>query len=263
MEEIQTQKRCAKCGETKSVSEFHKNKCKVDGLCGYCKTCHNKQVAERVAKNPDKRKEICKKSRDGRKDKIAEYNKEYREKNLDRVKVWQKEWCDAHKEHLKQYRRENYKRNQERISKRHKAYNQMNRVRNNERMRTRRKTDFMYNLRCRLHAVIKSAFVRRNVIKTTKAVELLGCSLDFLATYLLQNMSTNLTLKENGLPEDYQIDHIIPCSWANTAEELVKLQHYTNLRLVPATENMSRGDKECPEALELIKIILGREHSAN
>jgi len=39
-------KRCPKCKETKSFSEFHKNKKRGDGHSGWCKTCRNK--ADRV-----------------------------------------------------------------------------------------------------------------------------------------------------------------------------------------------------------------------
>lgn len=33
-------KKCFKCGEVKPFSEFHKNKCQLDGLSSDCKACH-------------------------------------------------------------------------------------------------------------------------------------------------------------------------------------------------------------------------------
>lgn len=34
-------KRCSKCGETKPLSEFVKNRGKKDGIHSWCKKCHN------------------------------------------------------------------------------------------------------------------------------------------------------------------------------------------------------------------------------
>lgn len=36
-------KNCQKCKEVKDTSEFHKNRAKHDGLCGYCKACREKE----------------------------------------------------------------------------------------------------------------------------------------------------------------------------------------------------------------------------
>ncbi len=43
-------KRCPKCGETKSINEFNKNKTKKDGLQSQCKKCVNKYYKKRSKK---------------------------------------------------------------------------------------------------------------------------------------------------------------------------------------------------------------------
>ena len=39
-------KRCSKCKDDKSTSEFHKDKSRADGLCYLCKICNNKRLAQ-------------------------------------------------------------------------------------------------------------------------------------------------------------------------------------------------------------------------
>lgn len=49
-------KTCAKCGETKQQTEFHKSSKSKDGLCSYCKACAKRAVDLWKAENPEKRK---------------------------------------------------------------------------------------------------------------------------------------------------------------------------------------------------------------
>ena len=55
-------KRCSKCGEEKSHSEFHRNKSQKDGLCGMCKSCNRAHVRSHYQAN---RTEILAKRREG------------------------------------------------------------------------------------------------------------------------------------------------------------------------------------------------------
>lgn len=47
-------KRCTKCGETKPLDAFHRNKRKPDGLEIYCKPCRKEQAARLYADNKDR-----------------------------------------------------------------------------------------------------------------------------------------------------------------------------------------------------------------
>ena len=42
----QSLKICSKCYEKKPTTEFHRSAINKDGLCGYCKICHNKQASK-------------------------------------------------------------------------------------------------------------------------------------------------------------------------------------------------------------------------
>ena len=43
--------------------------------------------------------------------------------------------------------------------------------------------------------------------------------------------------------EPVHIDHIIPLATAKTKEEVIKLNHYTNLQLLKAKDNWQKRDK--------------------
>jgi hypothetical protein len=81
---------CGKCGETKSIALFGKNKRYADGIWPYCKPCDAARVAQYRAANPEKIKETQAKSRAKNPEKIAETKKKYREANPEKVRLARK-----------------------------------------------------------------------------------------------------------------------------------------------------------------------------
>ena len=58
--------------------------------------------------------------------------------------------------------------------------------------------------------------------------------------------------------DDVHLDHICPLAQACTGEEVLKLFHYTNLRWMPAYDNISKGDGRTEEGETLCIQLLGR-----
>jgi len=83
-------KKCSKCGELKSFSEFHKKKCSKDGLQSQCKKCIKEYRKEYRKNNKDRIKEY----RENNKEKIKERQKEYRENNKEKINKQQKEYYE-------------------------------------------------------------------------------------------------------------------------------------------------------------------------
>lgn len=44
-------------------------------------------------------------------------------------------------------------------------------------------------------------------------------------------------------PRTWQIDHIIPIDMAKTEDDIIKLNHYTNLRPLCSKENLDKSNK--------------------
>jgi hypothetical protein len=48
---------------------------------------------------------------------------------------------------------------------------------------------------------------------------------------------------ENWSPTGWHVDHIIPLSSGKTESELLKLNHYTNLKPLWAKDNLAKSNK--------------------
>jgi 5-methylcytosine-specific restriction endonuclease McrA len=80
---ILTQKKCSKCGEVKSLSEFPKYKKSKDGLLARCRLCENKRAREYWNAHPEKEKER---------------SNRWIFANLDKVRAKGRRWYAAHAE---------------------------------------------------------------------------------------------------------------------------------------------------------------------
>lgn len=130
---MMTMKTCTKCNEEKALSEFHKNKCKKDGLQYTCKACvcaykeayhtaNREKIAEKQKRYyTENRAVVLEKQRQYREknhEKIAEYrvvNREvileqrnaYREGNREVILEQRKRWYEANREKIAEYRKAN------------------------------------------------------------------------------------------------------------------------------------------------------------
>jgi hypothetical protein len=68
----QAYKRCARCGESKPLDDFNRDRAKSDGRCGCCRPCHSQRTAEWKRANPDRK---------------AATNRRWRAKNPERMQA--------------------------------------------------------------------------------------------------------------------------------------------------------------------------------
>lgn len=89
-------KHCPGCGNTKSFSEFYRNKGRKDGYSGWCKPCASKAVRRWESTNIDRVRENVRRSRSTEENrrKHADRNAEYAKANPEKVKAHNKvEWA--------------------------------------------------------------------------------------------------------------------------------------------------------------------------
>lgn len=99
----------------------------------------------------------------------------------------------------------------------------------------RRDTDPLYKLKSQLNTMINKSLKRNGYTKNSKSLEILGCSYDEFKLYLENQfepwMNWDNYGKWNGeINYGWDIDHIVPTSSGNTENDIIKLNHYTNLR---------------------------------
>lgn len=190
---------CTLCNVDKPLTEYYAP-AKYKGKVYYrreCKACH--QAKHKEAKV--------------RFDKAYKSTEEYREKR----KIYRKTSLKA----IEGDRRRNRKRSK--TEKRKKWSNQytMNRYYNDELFKLK------FNVRNRIRNCIKKNKWR----KDNKTVDLIGCSFEFLKSYLESQFQVGMSWDNHGEHENnWQIDHIIPLHLAKSEEELKKLCHFTNLQ---------------------------------
>lgn len=149
-------------------------------------------------------------------DKIKKNKKEYYNKNKEAFLKEFKIYRDTHKEEIKQWKKENKdKRNiydKERILK----YP-------------------LVKLKKRVSNFIYTALKNKGYKKKSRSHEILGCSYIEFKTYLESKFKSWMNWQNHGLyngSEDYgwDIDHIKPLSSAKTEEDIIRLNHHTNLQ---------------------------------
>ncbi len=85
-----SRKKCTKCGELKSLEDYHNSVNTKDGRYAMCKPCVN-------AKNNEWRK--------ANKGKVAECKRRYAMRNWEAIRKHQREYMEAHKVEAAEYRR--------------------------------------------------------------------------------------------------------------------------------------------------------------
>ncbi len=94
------------------------------------------------------------------------------------------------------------------------------------------KNDLIFKFKNNIRALIRNSINYKGYSKTTRTYEILGCDYNALLNHLNDN-KYGFKYQDNI----YDIDHITPLSSAKTEEEVVALNHYTNLQLLPSEFN--------------------------
>jgi hypothetical protein len=141
----------------------------------------------------------------------------------ERVKLWQSKNLDK----VKTYKRKHENLNSINIYKKKKE-----RIKNNPIFR------FKSNIRC----LIKNSFSCINHKKSSKTSNILGCSIEDFKVYMESLFQKEMSWENHGT-NGWHIDHIIPISSATTEEDVIRLNHYTNLQPLWAAENIRKGNK--------------------
>jgi hypothetical protein len=112
--------------------------------------------------------------------------------------------------------------------------------------KNRRLNDKLFKLKENIRKDVNQSFSRSGYTKKSRTHEILGCSFEELKLYLESKFQPWMNWDNHGLyngTEGYgwDIDHVIPLSSAKTEEELIKLNHYTNLQ--PLCSHINRNVK--------------------
>lgn len=106
--------------------------------------------------------------------------------------------------------------------------------------RKRRLNDPLFLCVDRVRARINQVFRLNGYTKRSRTYEILGCSYEFLMGYIESKFVPGMSWENRS---EWHIDHIIPLSSAKTEEDVIRLNHYTNLQPLWAADNLRKSDK--------------------
>lgn len=168
------------------------------------------------------------------KESIEEYRKEYYLKNKEYLLNYNSKWAAENEEYRKEYLKKYYEDNKETF----KETYEKNKISNNQRNKERRQTEPLYKLKGNISSLIRQSLKLKGYMKESRTYEILGCSYDELKLHLENQFTEWMNWENYGNPTDglielnktWDIDHIKPLSSATNEEELLQLNHYTNLQ---------------------------------
>lgn len=208
------EKKCNICNSVKNIEDFYKNQTR-------CKSCTKQYALENKEKIRNYKLSYREEGRRSKSDKkyylknkefINNKNNNYYSKNADKVRKIQREYRESNKESLSIKGSEYSK----------KYYNS-------------RKSDPLFKLKGNCRNMIGNAFRFNGYTKNSKTEEVLGCSFEDFKLYLENKFEDWMNWDNYGrfngeLNYGWDIDHIIPLSSAISEEDMIKLNHYTNLQ---------------------------------
>ena len=142
--------------------------------------------------------------------------KRYREENKEYYTKFNKEWFKNNKEHRREYKRDYYE----------------------EKMK-----EPLFKLKESIRKSIRKVLIN----KKSRTHEILGCSYEDFKKHIESKFDNWMTWENKGLYNGcfnygWDIDHIIPLSSARSEEDLIKLNHYSNLQ--PLCSKVNRDIKK-------------------
>jgi len=173
--------------------------------CSKCKDVKSIDEFHKKKASKDSYKSICKKC-------TSEYKKKYRKENADKIRNYRKKNKDKIREQHREYTRE------------------------------RVKNDPLFKIGRNVSTMIRNGFRRNGFSKLGNSQEIIGCSFNEFKIHIESKFDEWMNWENYGLYNGeinygWDVDHINPMCSANTIEEILKLNHYTNLQPLCSKNN--------------------------
>jgi len=216
-------KSCSKCKLDKELTLFYKCSRNKSGYRSQCITCENEY-------------------KEANKDKQREYSK-----NRVYNPISKRNYYLENKESILLQRKSTYENNKESKLEYQKEYQRKNKDKRNTYLSERRQNDPLFRLITNVRNLIYNSFYYNGYSKNSKTEELLGCSFEELKEYLESKFEPWMNWDNRGLYSGefnygWDIDHVIPLSSVDKEDEIIKLNHYTNLQ--PLCSKINRDIKK-------------------
>lgn len=249
------EKKCSKCGEVKSLSEFYKRKNSIDGYFHTCKKCKNEYSRYYHNNNRDS---ILQRKKDYRKDNIEllkEKDRKYYYNNIEERLKYSKTYYLNNKDKILTKKREDYSLNPEKylsanqkwkeknkhILKEYYENNKLHINRNSgERIKYRREHDKLFKMKDRVRSNIRRSLGRMGWSKKSETQKFLGCDWETFKEHIESQFTEGMSWDNCS---EWHYDHYYPISLAENEEDMFILNYYKNFQPLWIKDNLEKSNK--------------------
>lgn len=244
---------CSKCKIDKDINQYNKKKGNKDGLSYYCKECVSVENKLYKEKKRDIYREKSKEYYSDNKEYFKQKNKEYYEMNKEKFSITNKDYYNNNKEYFVKKSKEYRFNNQHKLNLYNKEYIKLyyskdeNKLKKSEYIKNKKKIDPVYKLTTIIRSAINYSLKKNG--KNDKTIEILGCTYEYFKIYIESKFEDWMNWENHGMYNGFSnygwdIDHIIPLSSGETEDDIIRLNHYTNLQpLCSYTNRYIKRDK--------------------
>lgn len=203
---------CTKCKKEKINTQFAIDKRAISGLQSSCKECQSDFRKKRYYEDLNYRKKLLKRGL------------RYKKNNREKVYKTRKNYLSNNKEKTNITRKTYYINNKKTLNKKARKY-----------QKNRRKIDILYKLKGDMRNLIGLSFRKKGFTKQSKTAKILGCSFEEFKTHIESHWKIWMNWDNHGKYNGeynfgWDLDHIEALETAETVEDIIRLNHYTNFQ---------------------------------
>ena len=231
---------CIGCGEVKLKWLFPagRNKCKQ---CRCADKRRNRQNESEESR--DRRLAKARQYNSDHRPEISAFKRTYHAANKDRIRQCQAAYYQSNKaiicDRVAEWRRSNPDKRLA-SNRRWVAENPEKASDCNRRNKAKRMACPISSMHERVRALVAQALRGRGYRKTSRTHEILGCDLAFFKDHMERQFLKGMSWDNRN---EWHIDHIVPLASAKTEEDVIRLNHFTNLRPLWAKDNIAKSDR--------------------
>lgn len=105
----------------------------------------------------------------------------------------------------------------------------------------KRKINPLARLKHNIQTLVSASLRNKGYTKSSRTHQILGCDFKFFVQHIERQFAKGMTWEKIGT--EIHIDHIVPLATAQSEQEVIALNHYTNLRPCWASENLAKSSK--------------------
>lgn len=189
---------------------------------------------KRYQNNREKATQISKAWRANNLVRYKDSNQKYYAANLERILEKQRSWVEKNRKKVRSYQAEWRAKNVQKIREYHAEYG-----------KHRRSNDLIFCLIARLRVGLYKALKAKDFRKKGRTKDFIGCSAPSLKLWIEKQFSNGMSWEDR---KAWHVDHLVPIYLGKTPEEVCLLNHYTNLRPLWKSENLSKN-KTLPDSI--------------